>query len=94
MYGNVDAALSYFVCFIEYAVKKDRLNLIQSKVDPCLFYKRNKEGRMIGVIVVYVDDCILVGEAEFISDMKTRLKKEFGVVEDGELRKLLGDRYN
>ena len=38
MYGNVDAALLYFIRFKEYAKSKDRLNLTQSKTDPCLFF--------------------------------------------------------
>ena len=44
----------------------------------------------MGVIVVYVDNCILAGEKEFIYEMKTKLKSEFGVVEDRKLRKMLG----
>ena len=93
MYGNVDAALLYFIRFREYATSDSGLGLTQSKADPCLFYKRNEEGTTIGIIVVYVDDCLLAGEKDFIVDMKAKLKSEFGVVEDGELRKLLGVRY-
>ena len=40
-------------------------------------------GRTMGVIVVYVDDCVIVGEKKFISDMKRKSKAKFGVVEDG-----------
>ena len=35
----------------------------------------------------------MAGRKEFIAEMKEKLKKEFGVVEDGQLRKLLGVRY-
>ena len=69
------------------------MNLSQSKADPCLFYRKGKNGSTEGVVVVYVDDCILTGCKEFIEEMKQKLKKEFGVVEDGKLRKLLGIRY-
>ena len=93
MYGNVDAALLYFIRFKEFAIKSNGLNLQQSKSDPCLFYRKNKDGRTIGVIVVYVDDCVIAGENHFITEMKDKLKDEFGVVEDGKLRKLLGVRY-
>ena len=44
MYGNVDAALSYFVRFKEYATKKEGLNLTQSKTDPCLFFGKSEDG--------------------------------------------------
>ena len=93
MYGNVDAALLYFVRFTDYATSPDGLDLQQSKSDPCLFFKKDNEGKTLGVIVIYVDDCLIAGEDDFISDMKTKLKSEFGVVEDGQLRKLLGVRY-
>ena len=93
MYGNVDAALLYFIRFTEYAINPQGLDLIQSKADPCLFFKKNNDGKTVGVIVVYVDDCVLAGEKDFINEMKSKLKDEFGVVEDGQLRKLLGVRY-
>ena len=94
MYGNVDSALMYFVRFRDYATKKEGLDLRQSSADPCLFYRVNESNKTIGVIVVYVDDCLIAGEKEFIEEMKMKLKQEFGVVEDGQLRKLLGVRYN
>ena len=93
MYGNVDAALLYFIRFTTYATSSDGLNLLQSKCDPCVFYRKNERGETEGVIVVYVDDCLIAGNTEFIQEMKSKLKSEFGVVEDGQLRKLLGVRY-
>ena len=36
---------------------------------------------------------MIAGRDEFIDEMKHKLKNEFGVVEDGQLRKLLGVRY-
>ena len=83
MYGNVDSALNYFTKFKEVATSEDGLNLKQSKADPCLFYEKDVNGTTIGVIVVYVDDCLIAGEQEFIGRMKLKLKREFGVVEDG-----------
>jgi len=44
MYGNKDAALLYFVRFTEYAISEEGLNLCQSEADPCVFYRKNKEG--------------------------------------------------
>ena len=94
MYGNVDAALLYFVRFTTYATSEEGLNLMQSKSDPCLFFKKDLEDKIIGMIVIYVDDCLIAGEDQFITDMKIKLKQEFGVVEDGQLQKLLGVRYS
>lgn len=93
MYGNVNAALLYFIRFTNYATSEEGLNLSQSKSDPCLFYRKKSDGRTEGAIVVYVDDCLIAGEKEFICEMKDKLKSKFGVVEDSQLRKLLGVRY-
>ena len=93
MYGNVDAALLYFTRFTEYAINKNGLNLTQSKSDPCLFF-RKINGKTMGIIVIYVDDCVIAGEKTFIDEMKGKLKSEFGVVEDGQLKKILGVRYD
>ena len=89
----MDAALLYFIQFTEYATSDEGLNLTQSKSNPCLFFRRNEEGTTLGVIIVYVDDCVIADKESFIQEMKTKLKSEFGVVEDGKLRKLLGVRY-
>ena len=93
MYGNVDAALLYFIRFTEYAISPEGLNLTQSKADPCVFYKRNANRETIGMIVVYVDDNLICGNKGFVTEMKIKLKQKFGVVEDGQLKKLLGVRY-
>ena len=93
MYGNVDSALLYFGRFTEYATDENGLNLEQSLRDPCVFYKKNEAGRITAIVVVYVDDCLIAGETDAIQQIKTDLKREFGVVEDGQLRKLLGVRY-
>ena len=93
MYSNVDTVLLYFICFKEYAVDEDGLNLNQSKSNLCLFYKKNEEGKTIGIIVIHVDDCLIARQKEFLIEMKMKLKAEFGVVDDGKLRKLLGVRY-
>ena len=93
MYGNVDAALLYFIRFTTFATSEEGLGLEQSKTDPCIFFKRNERGQTIGIIIIYVDDCLIAGDETFITNMKYKLKQEFGTVEDGQLRKLLGVRY-
>lgn len=82
-----------FSRFTEYATDEKGLNLIQSQSDPCVFYKRDDDGFTTAIVVVYVDDCLITGEPDAVAQIKTDLKREFGVVEDGQLRKLLGVRY-
>ena len=76
----MDAALLFFNHFKELATDKECLALEKSKSDPCLFHKRNEEGMTIGVIVVYVDNCVITGEKHFIDEMKSKLKIESGDV--------------
>ena len=93
MYGCVDAALLYFIRFAEYATDPDGLDLVQSKVDPCVFFKRGEGERPVCIVICYVDDCLILGKPADVKKIKDLLKKEFGTVEDGQLRKLLGIRY-
>ena len=58
MYGNVDAALLYFIRFKEYAKSEEGLNLTQSKTDPCIFFKKDQHGKTIIIIIIYVGDCV------------------------------------
>ena len=93
MYGCVDAALLYFVRFAEYATSPTGLNLVQSKVDPCVFYRRGDDDKPQLIVICHVDDCLLLGKPADIKEVKENLRKEFGTVEDGKLRKLLGVCY-
>ena len=62
LYGLNDANLQFFI-----KSKKILLELgcEQSKIDPTLFYKRNKKGELIGLICTHVDDYIHCGMEEF-----------------------------
>ena len=93
MYGCVDAALLYFERFCEWAINPKGLNLTQSKADPCVFYRKTKNGTPLVMVICHVDDCCIMGKRKYVQEIKTRLKQEFGTVEDGKLRKLLGVRY-
>ena len=91
VYGCIDAALLYFVQFCDYVTKPEGLGLKHSKVDPCRFYQKLENGTPeIILIAYYVDDCLIMGRQESVNEMKARLTMEFGTVEDGKLRKLLG----
>ena len=47
MYGNVDAALLYFIRFTEYASSPEGLNLTQSKADPVYSTKGMQMGKLL-----------------------------------------------
>jgi hypothetical protein len=94
MYGNVDAALLYFTRFTTYATSKEGLNLTQSESDPCVFYKKGANKKDSVILIVYVDDCMICGTQKAVNEIKQKMKTEFGIVEDGQLKKLLGVRYD
>ena len=45
------------------------------------------------MVICHVDDCCIMGKQKYVDEIKMKLKQEFGTVEDGKLRKLLGVRY-
>ena len=91
MYGNVDAALIFFETYKKYM--EEIIGMIQSQVDPCVFYKRNDEGDTILIAVTHVDDTLLCGTIKAIEDFKVAIKKRFGFTEQKGFIKHLGVWY-
>ena len=57
----------------------------QSKVDPCLYYRKNT------LLAVYIDDCILAIKEE--SELKKAIKEiaeKFEITDEGEVDEYLG----
>jgi hypothetical protein len=75
MYGNVDAALRFFIKYK--AILKD-LGMIQCETDPCVFYRVNTQGYLELVIACHVDDSIIAGSKpvidEYLKDFEKHLK--------------------
>ena len=61
MYGNIDSPLQWMKTFSNYL--KEKLNMLQSATDPCIFYKR-KEGKVVLILVLYVDDTLCAGRKD------------------------------
>ena len=83
LYGLQDASLRF-----HWKVCKEfkKLGLEQSRLDPAVFYLRNKQtGRVDGIIGTHVDDFLFVGETVWINEMVEKIKKvfELGRVERG-----------
>ena len=62
---------------------------IQSKLDPCLWFRVNK-GRVVLMLVVYVDDIALGGEQWAINEFKQAMTEWFNISDLGELQKHSG----
>jgi hypothetical protein len=91
IYGNVDAALIFFRTYKKHLTEK--MGLEQSVVDPCVFYKRDEEGRTILVAITHVDDTMLTGTRKAIEEFKRGVKQRFGYTEQDGFVKHLGVWY-
>jgi hypothetical protein len=92
MYGNVDAALKFFKTYKEHVTKVILLN--QSRADPCVFIKKDDQGRVVLLATVFVDDTVLLGIRTEIDRYKTEITKRFGYTDLGKLTKHLGVWYD
>ncbi|KAI2509134.1 GAG-pre-integrase domain [Fragilaria crotonensis] len=92
MYGGVDVPRLFMKTLRKYLTK--HMNMIQSLVDPCMYYWKDTKGRMTLMAVVHVDDVILVGSKKAIEEFKTKLKERFNISDLGKLKKHLGVWYD
>ena len=64
--------------------------MVQSKADPCLFYKQDGNGKLTAMMVIHVDDCAISGKKEMIDEIKKLIAKWLSVMDEGRLSKHLG----
>ena len=92
MYGQVDAALLWLRTFGSYL--EEKCDMKQSKADPCIFYRKDKEtGELMLILSVHVDDVIVAGKSEYVEELKTKVKERFNITDLGQLKKHLGVNY-
>ena len=62
----------------------------QSQADHTMFYKHNKDGKIV-ILIVYMDDIVLTGsDKEELERLKIRLAEEFEIKDLGALKYFLG----
>ena len=64
----------------------------QSKVDPCLFVRLDNSGKVY--IVVWVDDIIVAGTTEIVTQIKDILKTRFKMTDLGNISYFLGIEFH
>jgi Reverse transcriptase (RNA-dependent DNA polymerase) len=74
LYGLVQSARMFYLKFKEVMLK---LGYKQSECEPCLFSK-HVNGSIV-LVVVYVDDCYVVGTDPDLADFITEIQKEFKI---------------
>jgi hypothetical protein len=84
MYGNVDAAIRFFKTYQKHLM--EQMGMRQLLADPCVFYKKNNEGRTILKAICFVDDTLLFGLKTEIEWYKWNVKKRFEYKDLGALR--------
>jgi Reverse transcriptase (RNA-dependent DNA polymerase)/gag-polypeptide of LTR copia-type/Zinc knuckle len=89
MYGTVQAPLAFYKENAKHMIK---IGMVQSKADPCVWY-RMKDGRLWLIVAVYVDDILYSGPTDARSWFKTQVKTRFNIVDLGKLSKHLGVWY-
>ena len=90
MYGCVQSPLAFFN---ELSKQLRKMGLKQCKADPCIWYKE-VDNKLVLVVAVYVDDCILAGKKKDIEVFKIDIQGRFRISDLGEIKKHLGVWYN
>ena len=93
MYGNVDAALKFFV-ELTILLTSDEVGAEQCKSDPCVFYKKDSTGFPIYIVVATVDDCFMAGKPEDLKDLMDQVESRFKITRDAEVKLHLGVSYD
>jgi len=85
IYGLVQAARQYWKKFVK---TLEQYGFQVSKADPCLMYREDENG--ICMIVIYVDDCVLVGTEQSIDVATKQIQEHFTIKIEDELNDYLG----
>ena len=76
LYGLVQAARSWWKKFTD--VLRDDFDFVPYENNNCLL-KREKNGKSI-YVGLYVDDCLAVGDKDFIDETMKEIKKKFNMI--------------
>ena len=90
IYGEIAAAMLWNKKFN--GICKD-IGLEQCKSDPCVFYKRNEEGKLVLLMAIHTDDSLIGGLKEEVKAFMDEFEKRLKIERLGKLRKHLGVWY-
>ena len=91
MYGLVQAPRAFYETFRTILTSQE-VGMVQSKVDPCMFY-RMKDNLLEAIMVIHVDDCAISGMPETVENIKRAIGKQLSVKDEGILSRHLGVSY-
>jgi hypothetical protein len=67
--------------------------MAKSKVDPCVLYKKDSNGKLILLMVYHINDAYCCGLPSKAAKMLTHLKKSVEVLDIGHMEGHLGVSY-
>jgi len=70
-----------------------KLNFKRLKSEPCLYKKISNRGNIICILAVYVDDIILTGTDEAITETKYKIKEHFKIKDIGDVDFIIGIKF-
>jgi hypothetical protein len=70
------------------------LGLKQCKTDPCLFCLFDEDGKLLVIVVVYCDDCIITGRSKWVTQIKVGITGQVKISDLGNLKRHLGVDYD
>ena len=87
LYGLKGSPRAWFEHILNYF---ESLGLEQSKLDPCLFTLKDKQGHLVMILGLYVDDLIIGGQSQVISWFKEAISNEFLMEDLGTPTRVVG----
>ena len=88
IYGLVQAARQWWKKFIQ-TLKQYEFE--SNEIDPCMLYRKNDKGMC--VLIMYVDDCLLIGNQEAINEATKQISESFNVKIENEMQDYLGCEF-
>ncbi len=70
-----------------------KIGFVSSKADPC-FYIMAQENRIRVVLIIYVDDCIIAGEPQYVQNAIERISQNTRSRSLDQLRNISDTRSN
>ena len=84
----VQAARQWWKKFIQTLKQYD---FESNEIDPCMLYRKND--KVICVLIMYVDDCLLIGNQEAINEATKQISESFNVKIENEMQDYLGCEF-
>ena len=78
MYRCVQSPL---MLFKRYSRHLDTIGLTKSLLDSCILYKQDWDGRLILIVAVYIDNCIIAGPKSKVDKFKVDVQERFKITD-------------